>query len=64
LRTYSSKEVIEILEANGWTYKNTRGSHHQYENKATGKKVPIKHPVKTIPIGTLKSISRQTGIKF
>lgn len=64
MRTYSSREVIEILEANGWIYKNTRGSHHQYENKTTGKKVTVKHPAKTIPIGTLKNISRQTGIQF
>jgi predicted RNA binding protein YcfA (HicA-like mRNA interferase family) len=64
MRTYSSREVIEILEANGWTYKNTRGSHHHYENKATGKKVTVKHPAKIIPIGTLKNISRQTGIRM
>jgi len=63
LKSYSSRDVIAILEANGWVYKNTRGSHHQYEHPS-GKKVTVKHPQKDIPRGTLKSISNHTGIKF
>jgi predicted RNA binding protein YcfA (HicA-like mRNA interferase family) len=64
MKSYSSREVIEILEANDWELKNVRGDHYMYENIRTKKKVPITHPRKDIPIGTLKAISKQTGIIF
>lgn len=64
MKSYSSREVIEILEANGWKLKNVRGDHYMYEHTESNKKVPIPHPRKNIPVGTLKAISRQTGIVF
>lgn len=30
MKSYSPKEVIEILLKNGWYEKRTRGSHHQF----------------------------------
>lgn len=64
MKTYSSKEVIEILEANGWIYKYSRGSHNYYIHSDIKGKVTVPHPRKTIPVGTLKSISKQTGVIF
>jgi predicted RNA binding protein YcfA (HicA-like mRNA interferase family) len=64
MKSYSSREVIQILESNGWYLKNVRGDHYMFEHTATKKKVPITHPRKDIPIGTIKAISRQTGIIF
>lgn len=64
MREYTSKEVIKILEADGWYEANVVGSHHQFKHPTKKGRVAVKHPVKSIPIGTLKSIERQSGLKF
>ena len=61
--TYSYKEVVKILRQNGWQLKRTSGSHEIYVN-VEGKTCPIKCTSKDIPVGTLKSIEKITGIKF
>lgn len=33
MKSYSPKEVIEILLKNGWYEKRIRGSHHQFVNE-------------------------------
>jgi len=59
-RLPSSKTVIEILIKNGFMFVSQRGSHQKYNN---GKQIVIvPAPRKEIPIGTLRSISRQSGI--
>lgn len=61
---YSSKEVIKILLADGWYHVRTNGSHHQYKHPTKHGTVTIKHPDKNIPIATLKSIEKQSGLHF
>jgi len=56
----SSKKVIDILEAKGFQLKSQRGSHKKYS--LHGKSVIVPAPRKEIPVGTLKSISRQSGV--
>jgi len=62
LKTYSSREVIKLLEKNGWYLIRVKGDHCQYTNGHN--LTTITHPKKSIPIGTLKAIEKQTGIKF
>lgn len=64
MKSYSSREVIKLLEADGWYLVEARGSHHQYKHPTKAGRVTVKHPDKDIPIKTLKSIERQSGIKF
>lgn len=64
MRSYSSREVIKALEADGWYLANTVGSHHQYKHPAKPGRVTVKHPVKDIPRKTLDSIERQSGLLF
>lgn len=64
MRSYSSREVIKALEADGWYLVNTVGSHHQYKHPAKPGRVTVKHPVKDIPRKTLDSIERQSGLLF
>ena len=64
MRSYSSREVIRALEADGWYEVNTVGSHHQYKHPTKKGRTTVKHPVNDIPTGTLKSIERQSGLKF
>jgi len=60
----TSREVIAALKADGWTLDRVTGSHHIFRHPAKPGTVTVPHPRKDIPIGTLKSIERQTGIKL
>ena len=64
MKSYSPKEVINILLGNGWYEKRIRGSHHQFVNINSKNIVTVSTSKKTIPIGTLKNISKQSGIIF
>jgi len=60
----SSLEVIRRLKAAGWKEVATKGSHVQLKHGALPGRVTVPHPRKDLPIGTLKSIERQSGVKF
>ncbi len=57
----SSREIISILEKNGFVFKSQKGSHNKYIKDAFV--VIIPHPKKEIPAGTFQSILRQSGLK-
>ena len=60
----NSRQVIKALEADGWSLKRVRGSHHHYTHPKKTGIVTVPHPKKDFPIGTLRSIERQAGIKL
>lgn len=64
MKDLSSREVIKALEADGWYNVATVGSHHQFKHPVKPGRVTVKHPTKSIPIKTLKSIEAQSGLKF
>lgn len=64
LKSYSSREVIKMLISNGWYEVACDGDHHQFKHPTKKGRVTVTHPRKDIPIGTLKSISRQSGVIF
>lgn len=60
----SVKQVIELLEENGWQYRSTRGDHHKFTK--WGERRPIIIAGKKsddLAEGTLLSILRQAGLK-
>jgi predicted RNA binding protein YcfA (HicA-like mRNA interferase family) len=57
-----SRTIIKRLEADGWRLAVIRGSHHHFKHPTKKGKVTVKHPAKDFPIGTLKSIERQSGL--
>lgn len=64
MKSYSSREVLKILIADGWYEVNCEGDHHQFKHPEKSGRVTLTHPQKDIPIKTLKSISKQSGVKF
>ena len=64
MKSYSSREVLEILVKEGWTVKATRGDHWQLTHPNKPGKVTIRHPKKDLGIRDLKSIENQAGIKL
>ena len=62
LRNIKSKEVIKILQKNGFQVKRQSGTHIILRNNGKLVVVPVHREI--IPIGTLKSIEKQSGINF
>jgi predicted RNA binding protein YcfA (HicA-like mRNA interferase family) len=59
-----SRDVIRKLECAGWYEVNQVGSHKQFKHPMKKGRATVPHPKRDIPLGTLKSIERQTGIKL
>jgi predicted RNA binding protein YcfA (HicA-like mRNA interferase family) len=58
------KEVIKLLEKDGWYLARTRGSHRQFKNPNKTGTVTVSGKVNIdIPPGTLNSILKQAGLK-
>lgn len=64
MRSYSSREIKKMLIQDGWFEIDVRGSHHQFKHPTKKGRVTLKDPQKDIPIHTLKSIEKQSGLKF
>lgn len=65
MKSYSSREVIQLLIADGWYELKCNGSsHRQFKHPTKAGRVTVKHPCKSIPRKTLDSIERQSGLKF
>jgi len=59
-----SREVIRALTRDGWYEVNQVGSHKQFKHPTKKGRATVPHPKRDIPLGTLKSIEKQTGIKL
>lgn len=57
------RDVIKLIEADGWSFLRQRGSHRQYRHPTKPGKVTIAgKPSDEMAPGTLGSIFRQAGI--
>ncbi len=59
-----SRDVIKAVEADGWFQVAQRGSHCQFKHASKPGRVTVPHPKRDIPLGTLRSIERQAGLKL
>jgi predicted RNA binding protein YcfA (HicA-like mRNA interferase family) len=58
------KEVIKLLEKDGWYLARTRGSHRQLKHSSKSGTVTVSgQPNIDVPPGTLNSILKQAGLK-
>ena len=57
-----SRDVLAALRADGWEKVAQKGSHIHLPVKAG--RVTVPHPRRDLPIGTLKSIEQQAGLKL
>jgi predicted RNA binding protein YcfA (HicA-like mRNA interferase family) len=60
----NSRGIIKALEADEWVLKRVTGSHHHYVHPTKCGIVTVPHPKKDLPIGTVRSIEKQAGIKL
>ncbi|QCK88488.1 type II toxin-antitoxin system HicA family toxin [Phreatobacter aquaticus] len=59
-----SREVIARLEVDGWVKVAQAGSHVQFKHPARPGRVTVPHPKTDLPLGTLRSIEKQSGLKL
>jgi len=64
VHTISSRELIRLLEAEGWRLRRTRGSHHQFAHPDRAGIITVPHPRKDLGPGLVNAIRRQAGLKI
>ena len=61
----NAKEVIAKLKADGWQQVRQKGSHRQFQHPSKAGTVSVPdHGGKSLKIGVLKSIEKQSGVQF
>lgn len=62
LPSFTSKDIIRILEKEGFVLDRIKGSHHIYYHPETKRRAVIPFHKKDLPKGTLFEILKQAGI--
>ena len=58
------RDIIKLIETDGWYQVDTRGSHRQYKHPTKSGRVTIAgHPGDDLAPGTLNSILKQAKLK-
>ena len=58
------RDVIRLIEQDGWFLVATRGSHRQYKHQTKAGRVTIAgRPSDDMAPGTLNSVLKQSGLK-
>jgi predicted RNA binding protein YcfA (HicA-like mRNA interferase family) len=58
------RDLIKLIESDGWKHIRTRGSHRQYKHAVKKGRVTVPgHPVDDVHTDTLKSVLIQAGLK-
>lgn len=58
------REIIKLIEEDGWYLVVTKGSHRQYKHPTKPGRVTIAgHPSHDLAPGTFNSILKQAGLK-
>lgn len=60
----NSRELIRLIERDGWVQVAVRGSHRQFKHPEKPGRVTIPHPRRDLPVGTARSIYRQAQIEI
>lgn len=57
------REIVRLLEENGFKFVSANGSHRKYQNLQTGKIAIVPFHAKDLKKGTEQSILKQAGLK-
>lgn len=64
MRVMKVREVLRLIDADGWHLVAQRGSHRQYKHPTKAGRVTVAgHPGDDVRLGTLNSILRQAGLR-
>lgn len=57
------REIVKLLEENGFEFISSNGSHRKYQSKVTGKIAIVPYHSKELKKGTEQNILKQAGLK-
>ncbi len=60
----SSREILRVLQQAGFQQVRQTGSHVRLFHPEKRQLVSVPHPKKDMPLGTIKSIERQNGLRL
>lgn len=60
-KSISSRELVRMLEADGWSKVRQKGSHQQFKHARRPGRVTVTAGQERIPTPTLRRIYRQAG---
>ena len=63
MTVYTPKEIIKLIEKDGWYLVGVEGSHHQFKHPVKKGKVTIPVHSKDLKKGLVNSILKQAGLK-
>jgi predicted RNA binding protein YcfA (HicA-like mRNA interferase family) len=58
-----SKELIQLLEADGWKLRGAKGSHHIFTHPDKPGHISIPHPKSDLGKGLINKILKQAGLE-
>lgn len=64
MKSYSSREIIKMIEEDGLYEVKVVGSHHHFRHNEKKGKVTVPHPKKDLPLKTIKSILSQAELNI
>jgi len=59
-----SREVLKALNDAGFVLVGQKGSHVQLKHPDRAGRVTVPHPRRELPVGTIMSIERQSGLRL
>ena len=60
-KLYSSRDIVRVIEKFDFYFISQKGSHAKYKN-SEGRTVVVPMAKREVPVGTFKSIIKQSGI--
>jgi len=61
-KRYTAKDLIRMVEKEGWTLVRAKGSHQIFEHSEKQGVIVIPNHKGTLPVGTANSILKQAGV--
>jgi predicted RNA binding protein YcfA (HicA-like mRNA interferase family) len=59
----NSKELIKLLEKDGWILRGSKGSNHVFKHPLKSGHITVPHPKKDLGIGLVQKLIKQAGIQ-
>jgi predicted RNA binding protein YcfA (HicA-like mRNA interferase family) len=59
----TSRELIALLNQDGWTLRGSKGSHHVFVHPSKAGHLTVPHPKKDLGTGLVQKILKQAGLK-
>lgn len=58
----NSKQIIKQLEADGWTLRGVKGSHHVFIHPNKPGHISVPHPKQDLGVGLVHKLLKQAGL--